>query len=141
MVQEAMNMARPARLTSALLARKGHALPAGGFAQSRLGPTPQPSPAGRETKTSGAAAPRAARSSELIRRGAAQPNRTPERAGAERIAVTVRLDRKRYRRLKSLAARSGRSGQEILVAALDAYFEAGARDRAHLPGPARRRNR
>jgi hypothetical protein len=137
-----MNMARPARLTSALLARKGHALPAGGFAQSRLGlMPPQPAATGRETKRSDASGPRAALSSDLIRRCATKPHQTPERAGADRIAVTVRLDRKRYTRLKSLAARGGRSGQEILIKALDAYFEAGARDRAGVPGPARRRKR
>lgn len=135
-------MARPARLTSALLARKGHALPTGGFAHSRLGLVPpQPSAANRETKRSGGSRSRPGLSSDLIRPAAAKPNRAPERARADRIAFTVRLDHKRHARLKSLAARDGGSAQEILIKALDAYFEACAPDRACLPRPARRRNR
>jgi hypothetical protein len=133
-----MNMARPARLTSALLACKGHALPTGGFAHSRLGLVPpQPAAAKRETKRSGAARPRTVLSSDLIRRSAVKPSRTSDRAGQDRIAFTVRLDRKRYTRLKSLAARDGRSGQEILIKALDDYFETSA---PVCPGR-RRRNR
>jgi hypothetical protein len=135
-----MKMARPARLTSALLARKGHALPTGGFAHSRLGlVSPQPAAVKREPQRAGASGPRAPLSPDLIRRSAAKPSRAPDRAGQDRIAVTVRLDRKRYTRLKSLAARDGRSGQEILMEALDAYLEACAADCACMSRPARRR--
>jgi hypothetical protein len=137
-----MNMAPSARLTSALLARKGHALPTGGFAHGRLDlVSPLLAEAKRETKRSGASAPRAVLSSDLISRSAAKPSRAPGRARQDRVAFTVRLDRKRYTRLKSLAAGGSRSGQEILIKALDAYFEECAPDRAGLPGSARRRNR
>jgi hypothetical protein len=124
-----MAMAQPARLTSALLARKGHALPTGGFAQSRLGPAPPgPAVARRETKKrSVTTAARAALSPDLVRPSSPKPSRHPDRAGLDRVAFTVRLDRKRYTRLKSLARRSGRSGQEIVIAALDAYLETCAR--------------
>jgi hypothetical protein len=50
-------------------------------------------------------------------------------AGAgERVALTVRLDRERQSRLKILAARRGRSCQEILLRALDVYLEVCAVD-------------
>lgn len=43
----------------------------------------------------------------------------------ERTAITVKLDDERYRRLKNLGARRPRrSGQAIMVAALDAYLDA-----------------
>ena len=121
-------MAQPARLTSALLARKGHALPTGGFAQGRLGLAP-PAPAVVRCKAKRAVttAPRAALSPDLVRPSVPKSSRHPERAGQDRVAFTVRLDRKRYTRLKSLAGRSGRSGQEILIAALDAYLETRAK--------------
>jgi hypothetical protein len=130
-----MTMAPPARLTSALLARKGQALPTGGFAHSRLGlVSPQPAAVKRAPQRSGASAPRAPLSPDP-----AKPSRAPDGVGRDRVAFTVRLDRKRYTRLKSLAARDGRSGQEILMAALDAYLEARAADCARLSRPARRR--
>ena len=121
-------MAQPARLTSALLARKGHALPTGGFAASRLGLAPSaPAVARRETKRSVTTAPPAALSPDLVRPSIPKGSRDPDRARQDRVAFTVRLDRKRYTRLKSLGGRSGRSGQEILIAALDAYLETCAR--------------
>jgi hypothetical protein len=39
------------------------------------------------------------------------------------IAVTVRLDEDRYTRLKVFGARTRRTNQDILLAALDAYFQ------------------
>jgi hypothetical protein len=57
-----------------------------------------------------------------------EPSRRPERAGEDRVALTLRLDRARYTRLRILAARRARSGQEVLLNALDAYFEACATD-------------
>jgi hypothetical protein len=41
--------------------------------------------------------------------------------GNKPIALTVKLDQARYNALKVLGARTGRSNQEILLAALDAY--------------------
>jgi hypothetical protein len=101
--------------------------------------TPPPAAAKRAPQRAGPSATRVALSSDLIRRSAAKPSRTPDRAGQDRVAFTVRLDRKRYTRLKSVAARRGRSGQEILITALDAYFEAGAAD-VSLPRRTRYRN-
>jgi hypothetical protein len=52
--------------------------------------------------------------------------------------LTLRLDRARYTRLKILAARRSRSGQELLLRALDAYLDACAVDCACLRSNARR---
>lgn len=41
------------------------------------------------------------------------------------IAVTVRLDPKRYEELKGHGARHRQTNQQIIVAALDAYFAKG----------------
>ncbi|MGH6918112.1 MAG: hypothetical protein ACREJ0_10450, partial [Geminicoccaceae bacterium] len=49
-------------------------------------------------------------------------------AAGDRVAFTLRLDRERHARLKLLAARRGRSCQEMLLRALDAYLEACATD-------------
>ena len=52
-------MAQPARLTSGLLARKGQALPTGGFAHAKLDLVPlQPSVAKAEQHRCGTSAPR-----------------------------------------------------------------------------------
>ncbi len=39
------------------------------------------------------------------------------------VAITVRLDEDRYVQLKVLGARTRRTNQDILVAALDAYLQ------------------
>lgn len=56
----------------------------------------------------------------------APPTETPARPTAPAkvgtIAVTVRLDPERYERLKLELARSRRTNQAIIVAALDAYI-------------------
>ena len=58
-------MAQPARLTSGLLARKGQALPTGGFAHAKLDLVPlQPSVAKAEQHRCGTSVPREA----LLRR-------------------------------------------------------------------------
>ena len=130
-------MAQPARLTSALLARKGDALPTGGFAHTRLDLVPpQPSAARLEPQRRGTSRPRSALSHDLPT--AQKPNRRTARADQDRVAFTVRLDRERHLRLKILAARRGSSGQEILMQALDAYLEACATDCACLRDAARR---
>ena len=55
-----------------------------------------------------------------------RPIGRPRRAGT--IAITVRLDPDRYERLKSVGVNEGLTNQEIMVAALDAWFatQAGA---------------
>lgn len=48
-----------------------------------------------------------------------------ERRGDKPIALTVKVDQGRYEALKVLGARTRRSNQEILLAALDAYLGGG----------------
>jgi hypothetical protein len=68
----------------------------------------------------------------LARKGEATPAATAESTPAldapstkETTAVTLRLDRERYRRLISYGARfmPRRTNQEILIEALDAYLD------------------
>jgi hypothetical protein len=117
-----MNMAAPARLTSALLARKGQALPTGGFAHAKLALIPpQPTAAKRNRQCC-----------DTLSGSSPAPGRRPARrrwaVAGDRVAFTVRLDRERHSRLKILATRRGRSCQEMLLKALDAYLEACAPD-------------
>jgi hypothetical protein len=111
-----------AALTGSLLARKGNAMPAslGGLPPHPLMPQrvdgwlpppfpPEPMqprrPAPRPVTE--IAAPRTA-SAELPRRG---------------VKVSLRLDEERHLKLRLAAAHQHRSGQEILLAALDAYLK------------------
>jgi hypothetical protein len=129
-----MNMAQPARLTAELLARKGQALPTGGFAHAKLDLVPPPPSAARlEQQRCGSSLTREALLPDLRR---PVPGR-PEHLDDERVALTLRLDRARYTRLKILAARRARSGHEVLLNALDAYLEACATDCACLRREAR----
>jgi hypothetical protein len=131
-------MAQPARLTSGLLARKGQALPTGGFAHAKLDLVPlQPSVAKPEQHRCGTSLSREALLPDL-RRPVPEPSRRPGPAQDDRVALTLRLDRARYTRLKILAARRARSGQELLLRALDAYLEACAVDCACLRSSIRR---
>jgi hypothetical protein len=133
-------MAQPARLTSGLLARKGQALPTGGFAHAKLNLVPRlPSVATPGQHRCGTSAPREALLPEL-RRPAPEPSRRSAPAEDDRVALTLRLDRARYIRLKILAARRARSGQELLLRALDAYLEACAVDCACLRSTGRGEN-
>ena len=52
----------------------------------------------------------------------------------QRVHLTVRLDRGRHRQLKILAARTGRTGQDLLVSALDHYLASVARSCGCLRG-------
>ena len=127
-------MAQPARLTGELLARKGQALPTGGFAYAKLDLVPpQPSAARLEQQRCGTPLTREALLPDLRRPAPGhEPGRRPEHAEDERVALTLRLDRARYTRLKILAARCSRSGHEVLLTALDAYLDACAADCACL---------
>ena len=49
--------------------------------------------------------------------------RKSEGQGSKPIALTLKVDQARYEALKVLGARTRRSNQEILLAALDAYLE------------------
>lgn len=58
-------------------------------------------------------------------RQSASPGPLPEGQGGRLIALTLKVDQARYEALKVLGARTRRSNQEILLAALDAYLHAG----------------
>jgi hypothetical protein len=122
-----------ARLTSDLLVRKGQAIPTGGFAHAGI-ELSQPLPASARLgipRATGLLAP-----SPLSVRTA--PGRAPgHRPGAARqgrVALTLRLDRERHRRLKVFSARNQQTTQEVLLAALDAYLAACGADCACLRG-------
>jgi hypothetical protein len=121
-------MAPPARLTDVLLARKGHALPTGGFAHAKLDLIPPQATATKlDLQPWAAPAPRGVllKHPQPVRE---EPRRRSGDADDGRVAFTVRLDRDRHARLRILAARRARSGQEMLIKALDAYLEACATD-------------
>jgi hypothetical protein len=123
-------VSRRPRLTSDLLVRKGQAIPTGGFAHAGIElsqPLPAPAALG-PARVNGAAAP-----GPLTVDAARSPGR--RRAGAARearVALTLRLDRERHRRLKVFSARRQQSTQEVLLEALDAYLEACGADCACL---------
>ncbi|HEX3207945.1 MAG TPA: hypothetical protein VHQ91_01100 [Geminicoccaceae bacterium] len=125
-------MSRRARLTSDLLVRKGQAIPTGGFAHAGIElsqPLPAPAALGA-AHANGVPAPGPLAAD-------AAPARSPgrRRAGASReprLALTLRLDRERHRRLKVFSARRQQSTQEVLLQALDAYLEACGADCACL---------
>jgi hypothetical protein len=110
-------MSQPARLTSSLLARKGQALPAVGF-PTRAAGTVRP---GRLEVVGGRADP-----------GFVGTRHGPSAPPGQRVAMTLRLDRERHLRLKVLAALHGRSCQEVLIEALDAWLETHGADCACL---------
>ena len=68
----------------------------------------------------GAAAPTAVHRDE--ERHSAPPTSAPGGQAGKPIALTVKVDQARYETLKVLGARTRRSSQEILLAALDAYL-------------------
>ncbi len=119
-------MSRHAKLTSDLLVRKGQASPTGGFAHTGIDPTQLlPAPTTLDLPRIGAAL------------GTGRPAAAARRASARaegRVALTLRLDRERHRRLKVFCARSQQTTQEVMLKALDAYLEAGGADCACLRG-------
>jgi hypothetical protein len=121
-------MAHPARLTASLLARKGQALPTGGFAHAKLDLLPLQTSAPKPERQPWAAPATPAARTERSCAVHAEPTHDAAEAEDGRVAFTLRLDRDRHARLRILAARRGRSGQEMLIKALDAYLEACAID-------------
>lgn len=109
-----MSSRSASRLDSGLIAHKGEATPAG-LPSVPVAADPVPA-------TTVALAPQADRA----QAEAASP--VSDAPGTARglhgtIAVTVRLDPGRYERLKVHGARHRRTNQEILVEALDRYFQ------------------
>ena len=116
-----------ASLSGGLLVRKGGAMPA-----SLVFPTPEAAPAPRiearlvpppRPEPPRAEAPRAAAEEKPARaqRSSGRPRRRP--GGAK---VSLRLDPDRHQRLRIAALHQRRSGQQLLLAALDAYLERSA---------------
>jgi hypothetical protein len=79
--------------------------------EMRLPPSEPPAPRRAE--------PRVGRTPPRARSGGGQP---PSRGGKS-AKVSLRLDADRHQRLRLVALHEGRSGQQILLAALDAYIE------------------
>jgi hypothetical protein len=128
-------MTRTARLTGALLARKGHAAPTGGFAYPTIDLSqPLPAPDKLRPPHRGMVLAHGA----LNRPGGALATqvrrRPPNQSDDGRVALTLRLDRERHRRLRIFAARNERTSQEVMLRALDVYLEACGADCACMRG-------
>jgi hypothetical protein len=107
-MERVMNPNGAASLTSALLVRKGAAIPAGYAAltaAARAGRTLRPA----DTTAVGAAA--------------SPKRRRNERLPDPRTRISLRLDPDHYLKLKLSAAHLHQNLQEVLIAALDSYFE------------------
>lgn len=118
-------MRAPARLSGELLARKGQALPSGGLAYATMAlDQPLPSCGTSALVRYGSVPAQDALAREASRRTTAERRRQPSgRREEDRVALTVRLDRERHRRLRIFGARHDCSSQEVIVRALDAYLE------------------
>jgi hypothetical protein len=130
-------MTQTARLTSALLARKGQAFPTGGFAYPTIDlgqPLPAPdklSPPRRGTALARGAPDGAGGAlATQVRR----LRRPPSESDDVRVALTLRLDRARHRRLRIFAARHERTSQDVILRALDLFLAACGADCACLRG-------
>ena len=119
-------MRAPARLSGELLARKGQALPSGGLGYAAMTlDQPLPSAGTSALVRYGSPAARDALAHDGCRRTTAERRLPPSgRREEDRVALTVRLDRERHRRLRIFGARHECSSQEAIVRALDAYLEA-----------------
>lgn len=137
----------PARLSSALLARKGQAIPAGGayggtmlepiaglFGRGMIRPEPRAEHgAANETQTAaeraaGASAPATGTAPASSGATAAQ-HATGRREGpADATRLSLRLDAEHMARLRILAARRGRRPQQLLREALEVVFAASSDD-------------
>jgi hypothetical protein len=126
----------PARLTGALLARKGDAAPIrGAYGGTILEPMPglfgsaparAQAPAGLDHRKGPAPAPApavhpVASTSEVVR-APAPPRRTRSAEPADTARLSLRLDAEQLTRLRILAARRGRRPQQLLREALETVF-------------------
>jgi len=128
-------MTEPARLTSALLARKGQAFPTAALACPTIEVSqPLPAPDKLSPRRAGLAlvGGTPGHSSVRARRGYGAGGSGHGEDG--RVALTLRLDRERHRRLRIFAARHERTSQEVILEALDAYLAACGGDCACLRG-------
>lgn len=130
-------MTQTARLTSALLVRKGQAFPTGGFACPAIDSgQPLPAPDKLSPPRRGMALARGAVNGAggALASQARRLRRPPGPSDEGRVALTLRLDRERHRRLRIFAARHERTSQDVILRALDAYLAACGADCACLRG-------
>jgi hypothetical protein len=130
-------MTRTARLTSALLARKGQASPTGGFSCPAIDlGQPLPAPDKLSSPHRGMVLTRGALNGAggVLATQVSRLRRPPSHGDDGRVALTLRLDRGRHRRLRIFAARHERTSQEVILRALDVYLEACGADCACLRG-------
>ena len=111
-----MTMSEPAVLSSAMLARKGAAVPTGYTPLRRYDVDAGRGAAIFATENAGDPPPPAATCAAAAIGG---PSSTP----AGRARVSVRLDRERHLKLKLTAAHLRRTLQDVITDALDRYLE------------------
>lgn len=123
-------MKQSAQLTGSLLARKGFALPSGAY--SSLGkidpPGFEPTALARSSDSS----------PEMLHPVVPQPPKGRHRGNCKthaskclddaahetgQVAMTLRLDPKRHKRLRLISVHSQRSARDILTSALDSYLD------------------
>jgi len=121
-----------AELSSKLLARKGEAAPATrAAADSRVNePTFRrraPQSFGKRQIDGGETEPRRGEGTTPPQGASELPDNVPQKAEGRRVAFTLRLDPERHKMFRLLCAQTGRSGQSLLIEALDtalaAYLE------------------
>jgi hypothetical protein len=115
-------MTEPARLTSDLLARKGQAFPTDGLAWPTIDLS-QPLPDKLSPRRGSLALVSGAPERQSARPRQARADNSGRRDHG-RVALTLRLDRERHRRLRIFAASHERTSQEVILSALDAYLAA-----------------
>ncbi|MBV9523566.1 MAG: hypothetical protein JO010_12270 [Alphaproteobacteria bacterium] len=124
-----MNVPKPmAALSGDLLARKGGAMPADLLFPYPIAAAPRVAIRMPALPLSAPAAPPPAASREQPSRRIAPPQGDPPRRRDSAAKVSLRLDPDRHQRLRLAAFHQGRSGQDIMIAALDAYLERDASD-------------
>ena len=109
----------PARLTAALLARKGYAVPSGYTVTPLASASRRPVAKAESPDSSdlpGRRAPSLGRAAKF--RPASQPTQHPDRA-----RISLRLDNDRHLRLRLTAAHLERHLQDVLIEALDRYLD------------------
>ncbi len=119
---------RPAKLTSTLIARKGHAVPSGygltpaSDVAAAPGPGRHDRELGSKSKSQGTEAAKASIFAPIGHKQAR--NRAKSANGAaERACVSLRLDHERHLRLKLTAAHLRTTLQDVLTQALDNYLD------------------
>jgi len=110
----------PASLSSALLARKGQALPSpsGRYSSIPANITRAPANTNEQSVPRPVAMPEGRRTKESSSTTGKRPI-----GDGQRVAMTVRLDHDTHRRLRLLSAHTNKSSQEIFTEALDTYMK------------------